>query len=116
MAGGTLGMGVVAGFFLANVPQGLSSAAGMKAAGPSRRYIFAIWTGIPLLIGASEAAGNLVLGAAGAEAPVILAFAAGAVLAMLTETIIPEAVDDAPPLIGLIAVGGFLASYLLAQA
>ncbi|QDX26924.1 ZIP family zinc transporter [Sphingomonas suaedae] len=115
MAGGALGVGVIAGFFLANVPQGLSSAAGMKAAGRSRRYIFAIWTGIPLLIGASAASGNLILGAAAAEAPVILAFAAGAVLAMLTETVIPEAADDAPPFIGFIAVGGFLASLLLVQ-
>lgn len=114
-AGGALGMGVIAGFFLANVPQGLSSAAGMKAAGRSRRYIFAIWTGIPVLIGVSAAAGNLILGGAAAEAPVILAFAAGAVLAMLTETVIPEAVDDAPPFIGFIAVAGFLASLLLSQ-
>jgi len=58
---------------------------------------------------------DLVLGAAGAEAPVIPALAAGAVLAMLTETAIPEAVDDAPPSIGFIAVGGFLASLLLAK-
>lgn len=115
MAGGALGMGVIAGFFLANVPQGLSSAAGMKAAGRSRRYIFAIWAGIPVLIGISAAAGNLILGAAAAEAPVILAFAAGAVLAMLTETVIPEAVDDGPPFIGFIAVGGCIAALLLAQ-
>ncbi|PXB00045.1 ZIP family zinc transporter [Nostoc sp. 3335mG] len=113
MAGNTFGFGVVAGFFLANVPQGLSSAAGMKAAGRSRRYIFAIWTGIPLLMGLSAAVGNLMFSASPTEAAVILAFAAGAVLAMLTETVIPEAVDDAPPFIGCIAVGGFLASLLL---
>lgn len=114
-AGGTLGMGVIVGFFLANVPQGLSSAAGMKTAGRSRRYVYAIWIAVPLLIGLSAAIGNLTLGGGAAQAPAILAFAAGAVLAMLTETMIPEALDDAPPFIGLMTVIGFLVAYLIAR-
>lgn len=116
LGGGKIGMGVVAGFFLANIPQGLSSASGMKLAGRSRRYIYAIWAGIPLLIGQTAALGNIALGSASTDAPgVILCFAAGAVLAMLAETMIPEAFDDAPPLIGLITVTGFLAAFLLVQ-
>ena len=38
-----------------------------------------------------------------------------AVIAMLAETMIPEAFEKAPPFIGLITVIGFLAAYLLAQ-
>ena len=113
--GGKISLALVAGFFLANVPQGLSSTSGMKLAGRSRSYIFTVWIGIPLLIGIAAAAGNVLFGSAEAQAPAILAFAAGAVLAMLAEAMIPEAFAKAPPFIGLITVMGFLAAYLLAQ-
>lgn len=113
--GGKVSVAVIAGFFLANVPQGLSSTSGMKLADRSRRYIYAVWVGIPLLVGFAAAAGNALLGSADAYAPTILSFAAGAVIAMLAEAMIPEAFENAPPFIGLITVIGFLAAYLLAQ-
>lgn len=114
-AGGHIGAGLVIGFFLANVPQGLSSAAGMQLAGRSRRYIFSVWTSIPLAIGATAATGAYMFAGPNQASPVILAFAAGSVLAMLAETMIPEAFDHAPPMIGLITVTGFLAALLLVQ-
>ena len=116
LGGGKLAVGVVAGFFLANIPQGLSSASGMKLAGRSRRYIFTVWTGIPLITAAAAALGALVLGSVSPQIPaVILAFASGAVLAMLAEAMIPEAFEEAQPFIGLITVVGFLAAFLLLQ-
>ena len=117
LGGGQVAIGLVAGFFLANVPQGLSSASGMKKAGRSRAYIFSVWTGIVLFSGLAAAVGNLSLGSTGPVVPaMILAFAAGGVLAMLAESMIPEAFDGAPPLIGLITVGGFLAAFLIIKA
>ncbi|MFI1013133.1 ZIP family metal transporter [Streptomyces sp. NPDC020965] len=113
--GGKIGLSVIAGFFLANVPQGLSSASGMKFAGRSRRYIFTIWAGIPLLGGVTAAVGNLLLGSATAQGPVILAFAAGAVLSMLAEAMIPEAFENAQAFIGLITVTGLLTLYLISH-
>lgn len=113
--GGKISLAVVAGFFLANLPQGLSSTSGMKVAGRSRGYIYSVWIGIPLLIGIAAAAGNALLGSGETHAPTILSFAAGAVIAMLAEAMIPEAFENAPPFIGLITVIGFLAAYLLAQ-
>ena len=116
LGGGKLAAGVVAGFFLANIPQGLSSASGMRSAGRSRRYIFTVWLGIPMITAAAAALGALVLGSASDQVPaVILAFAAGAVLAMLAEAMIPEAFENAQPFIGLITVVGFLAAFLLLQ-
>lgn len=85
----------------------------MQQAGRSKTYIFLVWTGITLTSALAAALGNLSLESAGPEVPaVILAFAA-AVLAMLAESMIPEAFDDAPPLIGLITVVGFLAAFLI---
>lgn len=98
VAGGrAISLAVIAGFFLANVPQGLSSTSGMKQAGRSRRYVYTVWLGIPLLIGVAAGIGNILLGPASAQEPAILLFAAGAVLAMLAEAMIPEAFENAPP-------------------
>ena len=114
--GRRIGLGLVAGFFLANVPQGLSSTSGMKKAGRSSRYIFGLWTGMLLISGMAAAAGYLGLGAAVPALPAtILAFAAGGVLAMLAESMIPEAFADAQPFIGLITVVGFLAAFLITK-
>jgi zinc transporter, ZIP family len=114
--GRTIGLGLVAGFFLANVPQGLSSTSGMRKAGRSNRYVFGLWTGITLISGIAAAAGYLGLAAAVPAMPaVILAFAAGGVLAMLAESMIPEAFADAQPFIGLITVTGFLAAIFISR-
>ncbi|MFB9809501.1 ZIP family metal transporter [Haladaptatus pallidirubidus] len=113
-AGENIGLGLVAGFFLSNVPQGLSSASGMKKAGRSSKYIFSLWTGILLISGMAAAAGYLLLGTANSAIPAtILAFAAGGVLAMLAESMIPEAFADAQPFTGLITVVGFLVAFLI---
>ena len=112
--GGKIGLGLVVGFFVANIPQGLSSASGMELAGRSKAYIFSIWTGIPLISGLAAAAGYLLIGSADSIISAsILAFAAGGLLAMLAESMIPEAFENAQPFIGLITVVGFLSAFLI---
>ena len=89
----------------------------MRKAGRSGRYVFSVWIGITLISGLAAATGNLALGSVGPALPAaILAFAAGGVLAMLAETMIPEAFEDAQSFIGLITVAGFLAAFLLIKA
>ncbi|MEK8108583.1 hypothetical protein NKG94_33930 [Micromonospora sp. M12] len=51
LGGGAVSLVTVAAVFLSNVPEGLSSAAGMRQAGRSRRYVFLLWTGIALISG-----------------------------------------------------------------
>jgi zinc transporter, ZIP family len=43
IGGGGVGTAVLAAIFISNVPEGLSSAAGMKRAGRSGRYVFGVW-------------------------------------------------------------------------
>lgn len=86
----------------------------MKKAGRSSRYIFALGTGVLLISALSAVAGYLLLGTAAPTLPAtILAFAAGGVLAMLAESMIPEAFADAQPFIGLVTVVGFLVAFLI---
>ncbi|MFW2829666.1 ZIP family metal transporter [Sphingomonas sp. ID0503] len=106
----------VAAVFLSNVPEGLSSAAGMKKAGHGPAYVFGVWGGIALLSGIAALVGNVCL--AGASPDVIAgttAVAAGAILAMLVDTMIPEATEETHEYSGLITVGGFLLAFILSK-
>src|SRR5918999_4368393 len=58
---GAPGFGTVAAFFLANIPEALSSSAGMRRAGRSARYVFGVWIGIALMISLAAAVAGLVL-------------------------------------------------------
>ncbi|MGW0214819.1 ZIP family metal transporter [Micromonospora chokoriensis] len=117
LSGGAVSLVTVAAVFLSNVPEGLSSAAGMRQAGRSRRYVFLLWTGIALISGIAALLGNTLLGGAPPEVLAgITALAAGAILAMITDTMVPEAFEDAHLLVGLITVAGFLTAFALSHA
>src|SRR5918997_123679 len=80
---GAPGVGTVAAFFLANIPEALSSSAGMRRAARSARYVFGVWIGIALVIGLAAAVAGLVLrGTAPAVRGTAEAFAAGGVPAV----------------------------------
>ena len=116
LAGGGVNAVTVAAVFLSNVPEGLSSAAGMKKAGRSAGYIFGVWGGIAVLSGVAAALGNLFLaGAAPGVIACVTAIAAGAILAMLVDTMIPEATEATHDYSGLIAVVGFLLAFVLTK-
>lgn len=106
----------VVAIFLSNIPEGLSSAAGMKKAGRSKLYVFGVWGGIAVLNGVAAALGNVVfVGFSEQVIAATMAFAAGAILAMLVDTMIPEAFEIARNYAGMIAVVGFLAAFYLSK-
>ncbi len=115
LAGGvTIGKAVLIGFFLANIPEGLASASGMKKSGRSAQYIFGVWGGITLLTGFAGMLGYSVFGGyPDTVIAFITALAAGGILSMVAETMIPEAFEEAQSFIGLITASGFLAFFLL---
>ena len=116
IAGGVVSKVAVIAIFLSNVPEGLSSAAGMKKAGRGKLYIFGVWTTIAAVCGFAAWAGYAIF--AGLSNEVLAAtdaVAAGAILAMLADTMIPEAFEAAHNFSGLITVAGFLASFMLSK-
>jgi ZIP family zinc transporter len=116
LQGGAVSTVAVVAIFLSNLPEGLSSASGMKRAGRSARYVFGVWLTIALLSGAAAWAGYAVFGGLAASVvSAVTAVAAGAILAMLVDTMIPEAFQEAHDLAGLITVAGFLASFALSK-
>jgi ZIP family zinc transporter len=116
IAGGAVSTVAVIAVFLSNVPEGLSSADGMKHAGRSPAYVFGVWGGIAAISGLASLVGYAVFRSfsSGIIAATI-AVAAGAILAMLTDTMVPEAFDEAHDFAGLITVAGFLAAFILSK-
>jgi zinc transporter, ZIP family len=111
---GVPGPGTVAAFFLGNIPEALSSSAGMRRAGRSARYVFGVWIGIALMISLAAALAGLGLRGTGpAVRGTVEAFAAGTILSLVSETMIPEAFHGSPQFNGLLLVVGFVALLLL---
>ena len=116
LSGAGVSLVAVAAVFLSNLPEGLASAAGMRQAGRPALYVFGVWTGIALLSGLAALLGNLLMaGASPAAIAFVTAIAAGAILAMLADTMIPEAFETAHNYAGLITVLGFLVAFVLSR-
>jgi ZIP family zinc transporter len=116
IGGGGVSTVAVIGIFISNIPEGLSSAAGMRHAGRSRRYVFSVWLSIALVSGFAALVGYAVFGGLPREVvAATTAVAAGAVLAMLADTMIPEAFEFAHDYVGLITVLGFLVAFVLSK-
>jgi ZIP family zinc transporter len=117
LGGGGVGVPVLAAIFISNLPEGLSSAAGMKRSGRSARYVFGVWGGIALASGVAGLLGALLLDGATAESvAVITAVAAGAILAMVADTMIPEAFERTHLFTGLITTLGFVVAFAIDRA
>jgi ZIP family zinc transporter len=114
LGGGGVSLSVLAAVFISNVPEGLSSAAGMKSSGRSARYVFGVWGGIAVISALASLIGYATLGGAPPELiAVITAVAAGAILTMIADTMIPEAFERTRTWTGVIASVGFLVAFAI---
>jgi len=117
LGGNGVGVPVLVAIFISNLPEGLSSAAGMKRSGRSATYVFGVWGGIAVASGLAGLLGCLLLQDAGsASIAAITAVAAGAILAMIADTMIPEAFERTHLYTGLIATIGFMVSFAIERA
>ncbi len=106
LGGGGVSFVAVAAVLLSNIPEGLSSAA----------YIFGVWGSIALLSGVAALLGYAVFGGFSVDVvAAVTAVAAGAILAMLVDTMIPEAFEQVRDYAGLITVVGFLVAFMLSK-
>ncbi|MBA2673430.1 ZIP family zinc transporter [Ramlibacter sp.] len=116
LEGGAVSMVAVIAVFLSNIPEGLSSASGMRKSGRSAAYVFTVWGAIALASGISAWAGCALFNDVSPEwVAATTAVAAGAILAMLADTMMPEAFASAHNAAGLITVAGFLAAFVLSK-
>jgi ZIP family zinc transporter len=116
IGGGAVSTVAVAAIFLSNIPESLSGSAGMKKAGRPTGYVFGVWGGIALISGVAALIGYVVFSGLSAEVvAATTAVAAGAILSMLADTMIPEAFEVAHDFAGLVTVAGFLVAFVLTK-
>ena len=116
LSGQGIGVPVLAAIAISNLPEGLSSAAGMKANGRSAGYVFGVWGSIAIASGIAGLLGALFLeGASASSIAAITAMAAGAILAMVADTMIPEAFERTHLYAGLLAALGFLSAFVISR-
>ena len=114
LEGSGVGVAVLAAVFLSNLPESISSSTGMKMAGSSTGHVVAVWSVVVVVGAISAALGYALLdGASGNTVGLIQAFAGGAVLTMLADTMMPEAFRRGGDAVGLVTVLGFALAYLL---
>jgi ZIP family zinc transporter len=117
----TLGGGVsavlVAGVFFSNLPEGLASAERLRRGGWRAPSILALWCAIGLASALAAWAGQAAFGSlpgwtlAGANA-----LAAGAIITMLADTLVPQAYAEAHDFAGMVTAAGFLLAFVLHKA
>ncbi len=116
IGGGAVSWVAVIAIFVSNIPEGLSSSAGMRRAGRSLAYVAVVWGVITVLSGAAALVGYAVFrDFSPAVISATTAVAAGAMLAMIADTMIPEAFDETRNAAGLVTVVGFLAAFVLTK-
>ncbi len=99
---------------LSNLPEGLAGARDLRQEGHSPRWIMGLWIGVAIASGISAAIGYAVLGSLSSEPlGIAKAFAAGAILTMLADTMFPEAYAGGGKGVGLATLLGFALAFFL---
>jgi ZIP family zinc transporter len=111
---GGIGLALLVGILLSNLPEGMSSSSGLKRARWSVERVVGMWTTVVAVSAASAAVGYAVLGpSSGGTGGLVQAFAAGSLLAMISDTMLPEAFKVEGVATGALVVGGFAVSIIL---
>jgi len=105
---GPVSVPVLAAVFVSNVPEALGASADLRAAGVTQRRILGMWLVVAIASAAAAGLGYVIL--SGAPEPVVTMvemYAGGAILAMLAESMVPEAYQKGGRPVGLATVLGF---------
>ena len=101
-------IGLLAAIFASNLPEAVGSATAMRQAGHSVGSVLRLWGGVAVICTLATVVGFAIADTASGDVlAVVNGFAAGALLVMLIDTMIPEAVRKAGKVAGLVTVLGF---------
>jgi zinc transporter, ZIP family len=114
--GGTIDVAFLAAVFVSNIPQGVAGTTSLRATGATSRHVFWMWTFLTLASALIAAAGFLLADNLTNEGLYAEAFAGGAVLTMLADSMMPEAFRHGGRSVGLVTVLGYLVAAALAVA
>lgn len=109
---GSIGVSMLVAVLISNVPEAVAATSSLRAAGWATSRVFLLWTAIAVASGAAALAGYALLdGASPATLAFILAFAGGAILTMLSTSMMPEAYEHGGRVVGLVTTLGFALAF-----
>jgi ZIP family zinc transporter len=112
--GGAVGAAYLAAVFISNLPESISSTAGLATSGWKKSRILWMWTAIALISGLASLAGyGLFQDSSPGTTAFVLAFAGGAILTMLAETMMPEAYEHGGKFVGVVTTLGFAVAFTI---
>lgn len=107
---------LVFAIFISNFPEALSSSVGLKKDGYTNKKIIFMWVIVFGLSSISSLLGFVVFKQlSGDYMYLVSGVAAGAIIAMVSSTMMPEAFEEGGPLVGLLSAIGLLCSYILSS-
>lgn len=107
-AGGDVSLGLLAAIFVSNLPEAMGSADAMRKSGARTAAILALWAAVAAVCTLASGAGFAIADSASSElVGVVDGFAAGALLVMLVDSMIPEAAEQSGRVAGLVTTLGF---------
>ena len=117
IAEGAGSLALLVAIFASNLPESMVGARSMRSNGRSTRFALVTWVAAAALLALAVVAGAALLDGAGQSTlSVVLAFAGGAVLASLVDTLFPNAYQHGGPWVAIATVIGFLVSFVLGTA
>jgi ZIP family zinc transporter len=114
LGGGGVSVAMLAAVFLSNLPEALSSTAGLFKSGWGRQRILGLWASVTVVSAISSLAGYAFFDEApAATIAFVQAFAGGALLTMLADTMMPEAFRYGGKQVGLVTTLGFALAFFI---
>ncbi len=112
--GGAVGAAYLAAVFISNLPEAISSTAGLVTGGWKKARILWMWIAIAVVSGLASLAGyGLFQNSSPDTVAFVLTFAAGAILTMLADTMMPEAFEHGGKLVGVVTTLGFAVAFTI---
>jgi zinc transporter, ZIP family len=116
LAGEGVSAAVLAAVFLSNLPEAIAATTGLSKAGWRQSRILGLWLLVTAVAGLASLAGYALLEDASADTiAFVLAFAGGAVLTMLADTMMPEAFEHGGKLVGVFTTLGFAIAFAISS-
>jgi zinc transporter, ZIP family len=115
-AGEGVGLGLLVAIFVSNLPEAIGSASEMRKSGSARGRVLGLWCAVAAICTLASGAGFAIADATSGELRAAIdGFAAGALLVMLIDSMIPEATRESGRVAGLVTTLGFAVATALSS-
>ncbi len=112
--GSSVSVAFLAAVFVSNIPEGIAGTSSLISEGHSRRQVYRMWIALVIASAAAAALGYaFARSVPSVDGRIVQSFAAGAMLTMLADTMMPEAFKHGGKIVGLLTTLGFLMAAIL---